>query len=316
MDPLAAEVARLVGALHGSLSCRSWPRGPGSRPRGPRGAQNSGRVHDVKLRFPQRAEHRSFRPATAARTAAADAPSPAPDPVLNRSTPPCAGTPGVPGPPGLDPIDAWLSEARDALTRNDRFMQVAVEGMRLCPFALPARRAGTTARFVLPVCGDAPLRAAAVQAIFHMLSASSRLEVVQIICPRVTLEPGAWVRHAKEVTAERAAGLHGSAPVASAAFHPDLPFSDGSAARLIPLFRRSPDPMLQLIRLDALDRARVGRPDGDIALPDDLDARRAILVSHARPSLGDSIAAANERTARAVGVEALAGALAALRPRR
>ncbi|MCB9520816.1 MAG: DUF1415 family protein [Myxococcales bacterium] len=221
----------------------------------------------------------------------------------------------MPSTPDTAPTD-WLATVEAALDRNDRFLADAIEGLDLCPFARPARTSASTARFVVAdTLRDGRLEpSAGLHAVFAALATSPRLQVVQVIFPRVDAEPRAWVDAVKALTAALNASSR-PARIAAAAFHPELSYDAGSAARLIPLFRRAPDPMIQWIRLDALDRVRAGRPDGDVVLPDDPQARRDLLATQLRASLGDTIAAANAQTAERFGVEAIVALLASLRGR-
>lgn len=219
------------------------------------------------------------------------------------------------------PIDTrhlrdWPGTVEAALDRNDRFLAAAIEGLDLCPFARPARMSAATARFVVAdTVRDGRIEPSpGLHAVFSALATSSRLEVVQVIFPRVEAEPRTWVDAVKALTAALNATSR-PARIAAAAFHPELPYDAAAAARLIPLFRRSPDPMIQWIRLDALDRVRAGRPDGDVVLPEDPRERRELLATQLRASLGDTIAAANAQTAERYGVEDIVALLASLRGR-
>jgi hypothetical protein len=90
---------------------------------------------------------------------------------------------------------------------------------------------------------------------------------------------------------------------AVAAFHPELPFTAASPSEAIPLFRRSPDATLQWLRLDALERVRRGRPEGDVVLPVVPRDAAALLAQVSKPGLADVVAENNRRTADALGWE-------------
>lgn len=198
----------------------------------------------------------------------------------------------------------WSDIEAAALARNERFLTEVIEGMSVCPYARAARLAGATRRHVLPdaVSSSRPLVATdRLREIFSEMAHTPSIEVTQIIFPRAAVGAKRWVRAAKEVTERLAADLD-HAPIAVAAFHPALDFRDDSPAAMVPLFRRSPDPLIQWVSLDALQRVRSGRPDGDIALPDDADEAAHVLASSARAPLAEQIAQANYDRVRDIGV--------------
>ena len=54
----------------------------------------------------------------------------------------------------------------------------------------------------------------------------------------------------------------GESPFAMAAFHPDAAADLDDPERLIPFLRRTPDPTIQLVRQEALERVRGRHPQG------------------------------------------------------
>lgn len=189
----------------------------------------------------------------------------------------------------------WNAIKTAALARNDRFLDEVVEGMSVCPYARGARLNGRTRRFVLPdvVSSARPLRVTPeLREVFDTIANDRGVEVVQALFPRSAAGPREWVRWVKEATASLQAE-HGRSVVAVAAFHPALEYRNDSPACMVPLFRRSPDPLIQWIRLDALDAVRAGRPDGDVALPADSQDVLDLLAMGAKEPLGQTIAQAN-----------------------
>lgn len=145
---------------------------------------------------------------------------------------------------------------REALRLHSRYTEEIVERFDICPWARRARTAGEWERYVLlQVDGDleAPL-----DAIRRVGLDPRRLSVAILILPRIDLSP----RHFDDfVAALRKADQDrsdGRPSFVAASFHPDYPRNDRSPASLVPFFRRSPDPSIQLVRLSILDEARGG----------------------------------------------------------
>jgi hypothetical protein len=203
------------------------------------------------------------------------------------------------------------ASAVEAIARDvyARFTADFVEGQNLCPFARGARDAATSVVRVClePQSEDGTLcEGSALAAMVDALLDEEGAEVIQVIFPLSTLDAKMWERWAKTLTAKIRTRRAGPAIWAVAAFHPELSWSDASPAEAIPLFRRSPDPTLQWLRLDALERVRRGRQEGDVALPSDPRSAAAFLAEQARPSLADRVAENNHRTANKIGWSILA----------
>ena len=165
----------------------------------------------------------------------------------------------------------------ETLRVNARYVEEVVIGWGLCPWAAQAWREGAVARRVLvdPAPGQATERATELEgmlAFIDEIAPNPALSIGLAIFPRATLSEAAWGTFAERVRradrARRAPEV--SAPFLLAAFHPK---SDGSAAAaansgaLVAFIRRTPDPMLQLVRASLLERlAPAGRDlSGEIA---------------------------------------------------
>jgi hypothetical protein len=155
---------------------------------------------------------------------------------------------------------------REALRLNARYVEEIVIGWGLCPWAAQAWRDGAVARQVLVEEEPDP---AAVLTFLDGVAADAATSIGLCIFPRVALDVTAWGTFAERVRrADRARRAPGSeAPFLLAAFHPLV--GAGAAAgsdpnALVALVRRTPDPMLQLVRTSLLARLP---PDvsGDIA---------------------------------------------------
>ena len=179
--------------------------------------------------------------------------------------------------------------AHEARRLLDRYLIEAVEAFGLCPWAASARRRGEV-RVEIVDLDDAD---AAVDRIADDHTAAIGMVV--------------FANHDLSVTALRRgrdAQLARRRDVAIADFHPDAVADLSSPARLVPFLRRSPDPMLQVVRHQVLADARRA------AAPPDRAVQAAMLAGHAAPApppLSDQIARNNLATVVAGG-----GALAAV----
>lgn len=101
---------------------------------------------------------------------------------------------------------------------------------------------GRVARRVLLAPDDA-------RATIDEIAADQQVEVALLIFPTVTMAPvafDAWCAPLRSAHPEFVAAV----------FHPDTPYELGSPAQAVGLFRRAPDPTLQLVRVSVLDSVR------------------------------------------------------------
>lgn len=208
--------------------------------------------------------------------------------------------------------DSWETERAAALARNSRFIEGFVEAHNVCPFARRARLEGAAVRRVSPASwGSFGPTTPEVRAAFTEIACDPAIEVLQLICPRVVATPRDWVARVKEVT-DALQREHGRSVVGVAAFHPELAFRDDTPASMVPLFRRAPDPTIQWIRLDVIEKVRAARPAGDVVLPTELSDVQEFLRHQRLPSVEAEISAANAETASTIGVDEVVRRLAAL----
>lgn len=202
---------------------------------------------------------------------------------------------------------------RDALARNDRYVHEVVEQLAVCPYARPARLAGRTSRYVLDTgpCGELEAKDLHLD-VLRAMASDDGPEVVQWIYPTAPHDASSWDRAGKVFT-QRCHDACGQTVVGVAPLHPEAAYLPHTAAAMVPLFRRAPDPTLQWISLRALDAVRSTRPRGEVLLPRDPIAARALLAELARPSLAETIADNNRSTALEIGLEAFEALLAGLR---
>jgi hypothetical protein len=166
----------------------------------------------------------------------------------------------------------------------DRYVKEVVLAFGLCPWAEPALRAGRVAKQVFP---GAELDITGVLAAIDALGSrpdpalasepagEGDVEVALLLFPRHRGGWSAFDAFAERVRrADRARRQAGSLPpFLVATFHPDSPAPDVLAsetlahARQLTLFlRRSPDPMLQLVRTRTMDRLKANHPGASEAL--------------------------------------------------
>ena len=191
----------------------------------------------------------------------------------------------------MDPVETRARE------RLERYLDL-VERWGLCPWAAPARRDGSLV--VAIVRTGEP---AAIAAVLPRWESGARIALV--VLPDAGLDPTALRRVRDRLTAAHPA-------LAIADFHPDggdLARATESPALLVPILRRSPDPMLQVVPLAEL--AAVAAPP-PVRAPAD---QAALLAGHGAPAPLDpraKIAEHNFATVRARLAE-LVAELAALR---
>ena len=156
----------------------------------------------------------------------------------------------------------------EALRLNARYVEEVVIGWGLCPWAAQAWRDGAVARRVLvePVPELATAGALDLDGVLAFIDEIAPDPAVSIglaIFPRATLTEAAWGSFAERVRrADRARRAPAErAPFLLAAFHPGSGESATAAAvtvanvgALVSFIRRTPDPMLQLVRASLLDR--------------------------------------------------------------
>ncbi len=215
----------------------------------------------------------------------------------------------------LEPLSPRRLEAlrTEAWRANDRYVIDVVEEFSFCPYARKGRQDGLTARYLH--CADAPDEPTVAARLLDLLTrvaADKGQVVVQVVLPLVEVGPNDWHRFCQDLVMFGNTLLPRGDHLATAALHPELPFVDGNPFSLIPLFRRSPDPTIQWVRMDAVHDLYAGRESGTKFLPlADLDA---YLDGPPPPKpLYDRIAETNLKMARRLGTDHLVRTLAEIR---
>lgn len=197
--------------------------------------------------------------------------------------------------------DGFIAEV---LRIHARFNAEVIEGLDVCPYARPARGAGTSVRRV-SLSTD-------VSATLHQVEAElalePRVEVAQIVFPRVKLDAQAMLDVGSAHAEARSA--RGRPIFVHAVFHPALPYGIDSPSRLVPLFRRAPDPMIQLVRLAVLEAIHRSKPRGSQFFAGDADDLARLLAEPRSESVTDRITRENHERAVAGGHERVLAVLA------
>jgi hypothetical protein len=188
------------------------------------------------------------------------------------------------------PDDARVE--REARRLLDRYLIEVVERFGLCPWAAGARARGEVHVEVLP-CRAGPPAAGA------RIAADERAALGMVVLAASDIDPPA-LRRLRDAAVRP--------EVAIADFHPGGAGDLATPARLVPVLRRSPDPMLQVVRWSVLHAARRAPPPADRA------AQARLLAGHAaavpvRVDVADAIARANHATITAAGLDVLAAVL-------
>lgn len=181
-----------------------------------------------------------------------------------------------------------------------RYAVEIVEGLGFCPYAERTRVEGRTRE--VPLLDPLPTDAT-VLAHIEAIADEPGVEIALLLFPRLGLSRpklGRWVEHLRKA---HSAAREGRAVLAIEGFHPDAAADLGAPERLTPFVRRTPDPTLQLTRLDVLERIRRGTPQGTAFFdPSSMDVH-ALLEEEGRAPLHERIAERNLETVEQLGVE-------------
>lgn len=212
---------------------------------------------------------------------------------------------------GLDAA-TWEAIEVAALEANDSYLTTFLEPGSFCPFSKGGRKRGQTARFVhrAGTADVEPLLARMLE-----VARDPTQLVIQVVVPLVEVEPAAWSAFCRALTAAGNDRLRTESPdggdvLAVAPLHPELAYSTRSPYALIPLFRRTPDPTIQWVRLDALEALYRGRT-GDTVFVDPSDVLAAARRPPA-PDLFTRIAESNVKMAQRLGIAEVERTLRAL----
>ncbi len=175
-------------------------------------------------------------------------------------------------PPAGIPAEQIISETR-------RWLEVAVIGLNLCPFAAGAQ-SGNRVRYCV---SSHQTTTGLLAELSHELQ---KLQATDPMKCETTLLIHPWVLndfyHYNEFLSESdaaltALGLDGELQIAS--FHPDYLFANSDAQDMQNYSNRSPYPMLHLLREASITRAVDGYPGIDDIVPNNMRTLRTLGVA-------------------------------------
>lgn len=205
----------------------------------------------------------------------------------------------------MDPLE------REARRVYARYQTEVVEAVGLCPWAKQAREDGTVR--VEVVLAEAPTPEDVLPLVDEVAQDDS-VEIGILLFPNVTLPRGKWERlHSRLRNLDANRFKYGASPLTSAAFHPVAEPNMASGDLLKPFIRRSPDPLIQLVRVSVLDAIRGERTGGTTVLDVkdiaglDIAALKA-LTQRPKP-VSEAVAESNLRAVERMGVTELTAVL-------
>lgn len=170
------------------------------------------------------------------------------------------------------------SPANDPIAETRRWLQRAVIGLNLCPFA-KAVVARDQVRYVLSEATtvDALLEELAAELTWLNDTDPAVVDTTLLIHPWVLADFGDYNDFLDQADAAvDALGLEGEIQVAS--FHPDYRFAGTQADDAGNCSNRSPHPMLHLLREASVERAVAAFPDPDTIVQRNLDTLEELGV--------------------------------------
>ena len=205
----------------------------------------------------------------------------------------------IPFPP-LPPYSESVKEAikAEAAKANDRYLREFLEDHSFCPFARAGRLDGSSARRIIYF--DDPDPEALIELMVEVAQDKKRA-VTQVIFPLIQVAPHEWREFCLALTDHGHARLGGSKELAVAPLHPQLPYTEESPSTLVTLFRRSPDPTIQWVRLDALAEIYKGRSGERRFVPPE-EIAAYLSQPHEEKNLYDRIAETNRQMAERLGL--------------
>jgi hypothetical protein len=167
-------------------------------------------------------------------------------------------------------------DARDALDDTRRWLERAVIGLNLCPFAKAVHAKGQV-RYVLSDADtpEALLEQLGEELLFLRDAPADEIDTTLLVHPGVLqdfLDYNDFLELADDLVAQL--GLDGVLQVAS--FHPRYQFAGTEPDAIENCTNRSPHPTLHLLREDSVSRAVAAYPDADVIVERNITTLRTL----------------------------------------
>jgi hypothetical protein len=176
----------------------------------------------------------------------------------------------------LLPSQASPEDPTAIIATTRTWLERAVIGLNLCPFAKSVHVKGQIRYVVTQVTAVDALRAALEHELALLAAADPEMtDTTLLIHPRVLrdfFDYNDFLEDAEH--AVRRLGLDGVLQVAS--FHPDYVFADSTPDDMANFTNRSPYPMLHLLREASIDRAVAAFPDASAIYERNIDTLREL----------------------------------------
>jgi hypothetical protein len=146
-------------------------------------------------------------------------------------------------------------EVRAALSRNDRYLAEFIEALAICPYAKSCRESARLHREVL-LTAEADEAAMTGRVVALESELSRDIEVALLLLPRLQLSVSDFVHFVGQVQRRYQKGRTQPIAFFVVAFHPELSMQLQNPDVAVRFMRRSPDPTIQLVRPEAIERVR------------------------------------------------------------
>jgi len=200
-----------------------------------------------------------------------------------------------------DPTTRDSALAREAVRVYRRYAVEIVEALRFCPYAERCRLEGRTREIVS--LEETPTLERTLPLV-HRAARELDVEIALLLFPRASLDRLALARFVEQLRRAHQAEP-GGLVMAMEGFHPDASADLESADRHVPFVRRTPDPTIQLVRLEVLLRVRRSGDHGTAFFDPSRMSLDTLLASPAPVPLHQQIAKNNLETTRERTVEAI-----------
>lgn len=183
------------------------------------------------------------------------------------------------------------AEVRAALSRNDRYLLEFIEALAICPYARSCRESGRLHREVA-LSIESPEEAAA-RIVALEFEIAQEIEVALLILPHLKMAAAPFERFVGQVQRSyKDAKSERGQPIAFfvVAFHPGLSMQLHNHNVAVRFMRRSPDPTIQLVRPEAIERVR-GERDAETMSRQIAEAGLRAVKEHGPDELAALLAA-------------------------